>query len=192
MNGQDIVLVKINFVTLLQVMKASFDECIVHDAAKEFPFPLRDSNPEVLAPSPRRNILHGQWQQSRRMFVPQDRLFHLAVATWARAFLGSIFMGRKPRRINSDFDKVSDANVLLQDRMWDLKSLAMFGVHRNPADQFVAVAKLLLVELLLKGGGHWFDDFTTANGVAKFSLHFHSWRDFDEGRLPPSGTRSRS
>lgn len=57
-------------------------------------------------------------------------------------------MDRETRRIDPQFDEVPDVDMLLQDWVGDLESLAVFGVHSDTIDQYVAVGESLLVELL--------------------------------------------
>jgi hypothetical protein len=81
--------------------------------------------------------------------MPQNWLGHFAVAAWASAFR-SILVGRESRRVDSQFDKVPDADVFFQNGMWDLESLALFGVHGNTIYQLIAVGESLLLELLFQ------------------------------------------
>ena len=59
-------------------------------------------------------------------------------------------MHGKAGRVDPEFDKLPNANVLLQDRVRDLETLAIFSMHGDTINQLVAVGELLLVELLLE------------------------------------------
>ena len=66
--------------------------------------------------------------------MAQDWLGGLAVASRAIAFLGSIFVDRKPGRVNPEFDEVADTGVFLQDWMRNLEVLGVLGVHSSAVD----------------------------------------------------------
>jgi hypothetical protein len=89
------------------------------------------------------------------MLVPQNRLGHFATARWASAFFRSILMRRKAWRVDPQLYEVSDANVLFQNSVRDLKSLAVFSVKRYPIHQLVIVGEMLFLELLSQGHRHF-------------------------------------
>ena len=88
------------------------------------------------------------------MVVPQDRLRHLAIAGWTSAFLGCVFVDRKPGRIDPEFNKLTGTHMPLNDIGRDVKVLGILGVHSNAIHQLVVVGKLLGAEFLLKATGH--------------------------------------
>ena len=51
MHTKDVVLVKGHFVALMKLVQSGLDERVVHDTPKPLSVTLRDSHPEVLAPS---------------------------------------------------------------------------------------------------------------------------------------------
>jgi hypothetical protein len=51
MNTKDVVFVKVNLVALMKLVQSGLDERVVHDTPKPLSVTLRDSHPEVLAPS---------------------------------------------------------------------------------------------------------------------------------------------
>src|SRR6266496_3365041 len=105
-------------------------------------------------------MLRRQRQQARRMLMTKNRLGGLAIAAWARAFIMSAFMHGKASRVDSQLYEVTNADVLLQDGMRDLKTFAVLGVHTDTIYQLVAIGKSLFVELLLQ--------------VLKFTFHLSS------------------
>ena len=46
---------------------------------------------------------------------------------------------------------MADADVLLENRMWYLEVIAVFGVHFDTVDELVTVGEVLLGEALLEG-----------------------------------------
>ena len=56
----------------------------------------------------------------------------------------------KTGRVDTEFDELPDVNVLLQDRVRYLESLAVFGVHGDTIDQLIAIGESLFSELLLQ------------------------------------------
>src|SRR5687767_8335645 len=107
-------------------MEPRLDKRVVHDPFQELPIALADADPKVLAPTSGGNMLFGKWKQRCRLLVPQDRLGHLAVAGGASAFFRRILMDRKTWRVDPQLDELSDANVPFQNRVRNLKSLAVF------------------------------------------------------------------
>lgn len=60
-------------------------------------------------------------------------------------------MHRETGRVDPQFDKMTDADMLLQHAVRDLKTLAVLGVHGNTIDKLITVGESLFVELLLEG-----------------------------------------
>ena len=87
--------------------------------------------------------------------MAQDWLGGLAVAGRTITLLGGILVNRKSGGIYPQFDEMTDANMLLQNRVWDLKVVAVFGMHLNAVHQVVTVGKPLRGQALTEGGfGH--------------------------------------
>lgn len=59
-------------------------------------------------------------------------------------------MHGKSGRVDSDFDEMADAYMLLQHGMRNLKMLAMLGVHSYTVHQLVAVGEKLLIKSVLQ------------------------------------------
>ena len=77
------------------------------------------------------------------MFVPQNRLAHVAVAGRTRALLGRILVDRKPRRIDPQLDEVPHGQVLFQYGVRNLELLSVLLVHLDTIDQLIVVGKRL-------------------------------------------------
>ncbi|MCA8994957.1 MAG: hypothetical protein KDA69_15060 [Planctomycetaceae bacterium] len=59
-------------------------------------------------------------------------------------------MNREPRRVDSEFDKLTEADVSLDDIRRDVEVLWILRVHGDPIHQLVTVGELLGVELVFK------------------------------------------
>ena len=88
------------------------------------------------------------------MLMPQDGLGHFPVAARAGALPQSIVVCRKPWRVDPDFHKMADADVLFEDGVRDLKSLAMLRMHSDSVHQLVVIGEALAIELLTKRREH--------------------------------------
>lgn len=88
------------------------------------------------------------------MFVSQDGLREFTMAGWALAFLGSVRVCGKPRRVDTKFDELAWCDMAFDDLGRNLKQVAILGVPRHTVYQLVAVTELLLVKLPLKNFAH--------------------------------------
>ena len=63
-------------------------------------------------------------------------------------------MHREAGGVDPQLDEMPDTDVFLQNRVRDLETLAVFGVHGDTIDQLVAVGELLLLELSFQVFAH--------------------------------------
>ena len=79
MDGEKVIFMENDLVTLFQTVQPRFDQRIVDHASEVTARSIRNSHPEVFAPATRRNILFRERQERRWMFMSQNRLRHLPV-----------------------------------------------------------------------------------------------------------------
>jgi hypothetical protein len=147
MHRKNIVRVKHDLITEAQSMQASFCEWIVDGAQKRIAITLDDFHPEILTPTSRRYSLLRKRNQSRRVFMTQNRFRHHALAGWALALFCDIFVGQKSCGVNSQFNEVSHVDLSLDNLrrypevLWILPMLAF------PVYQLIVIGEPLVPKL---------------------------------------------
>ncbi len=76
------------------------------------------------------------------MVVAKNRVRRLAVAGGASTFLGGILVDGKPRRVDSQFDEMTDVDVFFQHIMRNLESIAVLAMHGHSVDQPIPIGEL--------------------------------------------------
>ncbi len=82
--------------------------------------------------------------------MAKNWLRRFSIAGRTEALLDGIVVDGKPRRVNSEFDKMSDADMLLKNGMGDLEVVAVRISHLDAVDQLVPVGKLLDLKILFE------------------------------------------